>query len=134
MVCSALPRVTNVVRRIGGTTSTGRGGYEIYVDHTEDPGLEGIVLVKKKELRFDLDAVVWGQSEESTGNVQQPKSWDKEDSMRARPVEHLLKPKSDESQRWWSIGRGRKDSKEQKEPRRSKRKHRPPFSHSTMGA
>ena len=149
---------SDVVRRVGGTTSPGRGGYEIYVDHTEDPDLEGIVLVKKKKSRLGLDAVAWGQSEENTDNVLKPrasanalkskasenvlkpkptnaqklKSKDKENSMRARPVEHLLKPKSDESQKWWSIGRGHKDSKEPKEPRRSKCKH--PFLHSTMEA
>lgn len=140
---------SDVVRRIGGTTSAGRDGYEIYVDHTEDPDLEEIVLVKRKKSRLGLDAVAWGSSEENTGNAPKPKastntlkpkssenvlklksstnvpkpkpkSKDKENSTRAKPVEHLLKPKSDDGQKWWSIGRGRKDSKEQKEPCRSK--------------
>jgi hypothetical protein len=137
---------SDVVRRIGGITSAGPGGYEIYVDHTEDPDLEEIVLVKKKKSRLGLDAVAWGASQENTGtlkpktssnalkpkssenvpklkssvNVPKSKSKDKENSIKAKPVEHLLKPKSDESQKWWSIGRGRKDSKEQKEPRLSK--------------
>lgn len=138
---------SDVVRRIGGVTSAGRGGYEIYVDHTEDPDLEEIVLVKRKKSRLGLDAVAWGTSEENTATVLKPKpssnalkskgsenvskpkssvnthkfkSKDKENSIKAKPVEHLLKPKSDESQKWWSIGRGRKDSKELKEPHRSK--------------
>ena len=138
---------SDVVRRIGGITSAGRGGYEIYVDHTEDPDLEEIVLVKRKKSRLGLDAVAWGTGEENTGtalkpkpssnalkskgsqnvpklkpsaNVAKPKSKDKENSVKVKPVEHLLKPKSDETQKWWSIGRGRKDSKDQKEPRRSK--------------
>jgi hypothetical protein len=140
---------SDVVRRIGGTTSAGRGGYEIYVDHTEDPDLEEIVLVKRKKSRLGLDAVTWGSNEENTGNVPKskastntlkpkssenvlkpksssnatkpkPKSKDKENSTRVKPVEHLLKPKADESQKWWSIGRSRKDSKDQKEPSRSK--------------
>lgn len=141
---------SDVVRRIGGVTSAGRGGYEIYVDHTEDPDLEEIVLIKKKKSRLGLDAVAWGTGEENTGtvlnskpsstalktkgsenvpkhksstNVPKSKSKDKENSIKAKPIEHLLKPKSDESQKWWSIGRGRKDSKEQKEPRRSKCKY-----------
>ena len=141
---------SDVVRRIGGITSAGRGGYEIYVDHTEDPDLEEIVLVKKKKSRLGLDAVAWGAGEEDTGtaikpkpssnalkskgsgNVPKPKpstnvpkfkSKDKENSIKAKPVEYLLKPKSDESQKWWSINRGRKDSKEQKEHHRSKCKH-----------
>jgi len=140
---------SDVVRRIGGTTSAGRDGYEIYVDHTEDPDLEEIVLVKKKKSRLGLNAVAWGPGDEDTGdvlkskpsvnalkptasanvlkpkssaNILKSKSKDKENSVRAKPVEHL-KPKADENQKWWSIGRGRKDSKEQKEPRRSKCKH-----------
>jgi len=145
---------SDVVRRIGGTTSAGRDGYEIYVDHTEDPDLEEIVLVKRKKSRLGLDAVAWGPGE-NTGNVLKPKlstnapelkasenalkpksstnilkSKDKENS--ARPVEHLLKPKVDENQKWWSIGRGRKDSKEQKEPRRSKCEYPSAFSHMRM--
>ena len=138
---------SDVVRRIGGTPSAGRDGYEIYVDHTEDPDLEEIVLVKRKKSRLGLDAVAWGPGEGDTGsalkpkasanalkpkasekvlkpkssaNILKPKSKDKENSVRAKPVEHLLKPKVDENQKWWSIGRGRKDSKDQKEPRRSK--------------
>ncbi|KAI1792344.1 hypothetical protein LXA43DRAFT_354749, partial [Ganoderma leucocontextum] len=42
---------------------------------------------------------------------------------KAAPVDNLLKVKGDENQKWWSIGRGRKDSKskdkEQKLPSRS---------------
>ena len=141
---------SDVVRRIGGTPSAGRDGYEIYVDHTEDPDLEEIVLVKRKKSRLGLDAVAWGPGEGETGNALKPKpsanalkpkasenvlkpksstnilkskSKDKENSVKAKPVEHLLKPKADENQKWWSIGRGRKDSKEQKEPRRSKCEH-----------
>jgi serine/arginine repetitive matrix protein 2 len=65
---------SDVVRRIGGTTSAGRDGYEIYVDHTEDPDLEEIVLVKRKKSRLGLDAVAWGPGEENTGNVLKPKA------------------------------------------------------------
>ena len=150
---------SDVVRRIGGTTSAGRDGYEIYVDHAEDPDFEEIVLVKKKKSRRGLDAVAWGPGEENTGNVLKPKpsanalkpkasenahksksstnilkpkSKDKENSVRAKPVENLLKPKADENQKWWSIGRGRKDSKEQKEPRPAKCEHISALSHLRM--
>lgn len=138
---------SDVVRRIGGTTSAGRDGYEIYVDHAGDPDFEEVVLVKKKKSRRGLDAVAWGPGEENTSNalkpkpsvnapkpkasenvlksksstnILKPKSKDKENSVRAKPIENLLKPKADENQKWWSIGRGRKDSKEKKEPRPTK--------------
>lgn len=150
---------SDVVRRIGGTTSAGRDGYEIYVDHTEDPEFEEIVLVKKKKSRLGLNAVAWGPGEEnlanvlkpkpsanalkpkasenalkpkSSANILKPKSKDKENSIKAKPVENLLKPKADENQKWWSISRGRKESKEQKGPRRSKCEYFSAFSHPRM--
>lgn len=134
---------SDIARHTGGTTSAGQGGYEIYVDQTEDPDLEEVVLIKKKKSRLGLDAVTWGPGENMSNvlkpsantlkskasenilkpklsaNIPKPRSKDKENSVRAKPVEHLLKVKSDEGQKWWSIGRGRKDSKEPKESRPS---------------
>ena len=110
---------SDVVRRVGGAPSTGRGGFEIYVDQTEDPDMGEIVVVKKKKSRLGLDGMKWGALGEVT-NVpsaaqEQPKP---------APTDNLLKVKGDENQKWWSIGRGRKDSKskdkEQKPPARSK--------------
>ena len=148
---------SDVVRRIGGTTSAGSGGYEIYVDHTEDPDLEEIVLVKRKKSRLGLGAVAWGPDDGNTGKVLKPqpsanalkpklsentlkpksstnilKPKDKENSVRAKPVEHLLKPKTDENQKWWSISRSSKGPKESKEPRRSKCKYPFTFSYPRM--
>jgi len=141
-------------QHIGRTVSAGRGGCEVRVDRTEDPSLEGIVLVEGKKSRLGLDAVTWGPSEESMGNVLrsgataralgpkasesvfkprsfanvlEPSSKDKESSVRTNPVERLLEPRADESRKWWSIGRGRKDSEEQEGPRRSKCEHPFPF-------
>ena len=96
----------------------GRGQFEIYVDQNDDPELGEIVVVKKKKSRLGLDGMKWGALGEVT-NVpsaaqEQPKP---------APTDNLLKVKGDENQKWWSIGRGRKDSKskdkEQKFPSRS---------------
>ncbi|KAI0692931.1 hypothetical protein C8T65DRAFT_711302 [Cerioporus squamosus] len=103
---------SDVVRRVGGAPSTGRGGFEIYVDQADDPDMGEIVVVKKKKSRLGLDGMKWG----ALG----------EEQLKSAPSENLLKVKSDENQnqKWWSIGRGRKDSKgkdkEQKAPARSK--------------
>ncbi|RPD56493.1 hypothetical protein L226DRAFT_550932 [Lentinus tigrinus ALCF2SS1-7] len=110
---------SDVVRRVGGAPSTGRSGFEIYVDQTEDPDMGEIVVVKKKKSRLGLDGMKWGALGEVTNipsaSQEQPKS---------APADNLLKVKGDENQKWWSIGRGRKDSKgkdkEQKAPARSK--------------
>jgi hypothetical protein len=63
---------SDVVRRIGGTTSAGRDGYEIYVDHAEDPDFEEIVLVKKKKSRLGLDAVAWGPARKTRVTFSNP--------------------------------------------------------------
>ncbi|KAI0354136.1 hypothetical protein OH77DRAFT_1405859 [Trametes cingulata] len=109
---------SDVVRRVGGAPSTGRGGFEIYVDQNDDPELGEIVVVKKKKSRLGLDGMKWGTLGEVTNVPSAPKE------QKAAPADNLLKVKGDESQKWWSIGRGRKDSKgkdkEQKAPARSK--------------
>jgi serine/arginine repetitive matrix protein 2 len=134
---------SDVVRRVGGTASAGRGGYEIYVDHTDDPDLEEVVLVKRKKSRLGLDAVAWGPTDDvanalrsPTENILKPKA--SENVLKPKGSMNLLKPKTkgvenkskgvetlaksaaDEKDKWWSINRGRKDSKGQKDPKRSK--------------
>ena len=75
---------SDVVRRVGGMASAGRSGYKIYVDHTDDPDLEEIVLIKKKKSRLGLDTVAWGPMDEVT-NTSQP------------PPANILKPKASEN-------------------------------------
>ncbi|KAI0064426.1 hypothetical protein BV25DRAFT_322323 [Artomyces pyxidatus] len=91
--------LSDVVRRVGGTASAGRGGFEIYVDPTHDPELGEILMVKKKKSRAALDGLRWGPLGEVT-NVPSGSS------------STLLKPKAEEKEKWWSIGKGRKDSKD----------------------
>ncbi|KAF8996425.1 hypothetical protein BDQ17DRAFT_1364414, partial [Cyathus striatus] len=52
--------LSDVARRVGATGSTARGGFEIYVDPTEDPEMGDIVMVKKKKSRAALDGLAWG--------------------------------------------------------------------------
>ncbi|RDB27260.1 hypothetical protein Hypma_004359 [Hypsizygus marmoreus] len=98
--------LSDVVRRVGGTSLTAsasaRGGFEIYVDPTVDDEIGEIVMVKKKKSRVALDGMRWGALGEVTNvpAVTAPKE-----------VPALLKVKGEEN-KWWSIGRGRKDSKE----------------------
>lgn len=101
--------LSDVVRRLGvneGDYSSGRGGFEIYVDPTVDPDIGDIVMVKKKKSRVALNGMAWGAMGEVT-NIPKTKE------VKENPG--LLKVKSDEEKKWWSIGRGRKDSKEKKE-------------------
>lgn len=100
---------SDVVRRVGAgnTASTGRGGFEIYVDQA-DPEVGEIVMVKKKRSRLGLDGMKWGALGEVTNVANAPP---KEKHSKA-PVENLLKVKGEDNQKWWSIGRGKKESKD----------------------
>jgi len=138
---------SDVVRRIGGAPSAGRDGHEITSTTLKTPnsrklsssrgrshvlvltlfcclgswrGDTGNVLKPKPS----ANALKPKASEnvlkpKSSTNILKPKSKDKETSVRARPIE----PKADENQKLWSISRGRKDSKEQKEPHCRKCEH-----------
>ena len=116
---------SDVVRRVGAgninTASTGRGGFEIYVDQDEDPEIGEIVMVKKKKSRLGLDGMRWGALGEVTNVPAVPPPKEKESKA---PVDNLLKVKGEESQKWWSIGRGRKDSKEKSKENAAKEKER----------
>jgi serine/arginine repetitive matrix protein 2 len=75
-----------------------------------DQDVGEIVIIKKKKPRVGLDGISWGTLGEAT-NV--PKS------MQVKPSQpptkenpQMLKVKADEEGKWWSIGQGRKDSKE----------------------
>ncbi|KAI0339201.1 hypothetical protein BDW22DRAFT_606971 [Trametopsis cervina] len=96
---------SDVLRRVGADTpSNSRGGFEIYVDHDEDADMGSIVVVKKKKSRLGINGMKWGALGEVTNVPSAPKEKPSQ--------ENLLKVKGDENQKWWSIGRGRKDTKE----------------------
>ena len=64
-------------------------------------------MVKKKKSRLALDGMEWG----TLGEVTNVPSATKPKEKRGKK-DSLLRVKVDENQKWWSIGRGRKDSKE----------------------
>ncbi|KAF8425040.1 hypothetical protein L210DRAFT_3489659 [Boletus edulis BED1] len=99
---------SDVVRRVGGASvQNGSNGFEIYVDPANDPDIGEILMVKKRKSRLALDGLQWGTLGEVTNVSSVPKPKEK-----GGKKESLLKMKMDENQKWWSIGRGRKDSKE----------------------
>ncbi|TFK33165.1 hypothetical protein BDQ12DRAFT_448473 [Crucibulum laeve] len=108
--------LSDVVRRVGGGSTAARGGFEIYVDPTEDPELGDIVMVKKKKSRVALDGMKWGALGEVTNIPSAPRE-------EGEKPQQFLKVKADGEGKWWSIGRGRKDSKE-KEKEKEKEKNK----------
>ena len=108
--------LSDVARRIGASPASLRGGFEIYVDPTVDPDIGEIVMVKKQKSRVALNGMSWGALGEVT-NVPEVAN---EQVSKGKPLAiakgkenpALLKVKVEEERKWWSIGRGRKDSKE----------------------
>lgn len=94
--------LSDVVRRVAGDSFSATGGFEIFVDPTVDPDIGEIVMIKKKKSRLALDGMAWGALGEVTNIA---KAVPKE----AAP---LPKVKTEEKEKWWTLGRGRKDSKE----------------------
>ncbi|KAJ3908042.1 hypothetical protein F5879DRAFT_794348 [Lentinula edodes] len=111
--------LSDVVRRVGGgSTSRRAGGFEIYVDPT-DPEIGEIVMVKKKKSRAGLDGLRWGSGGGALGEVTNVPSV-------PQPMTAVTKIKAEEKEKWWTLGRGRKDSKEkEKEKPREKSETRP---------
>ena len=94
--------LSDVVRRVGGDSFSATGGFEIFVDPTDDPDIGEIVMVKKKKSRLALDGMAWGTLEDVTNVPKVP----------PKDAPPLLKVKTEEKEKWWTLGRGRKDSKE----------------------
>lgn len=97
--------LSDLVRRVGGVlaSTSHRGGFEIYVDPAVDDEIGEIVMVKKKS-RAALDGMKWGSGALSeVTNVP---------AVTPKEAPTLLKVKAEEKEKWWSIERGRKDSKE----------------------
>jgi serine/arginine repetitive matrix protein 2 len=106
--------LSDVFRRVGvpSAASASTRGFEIYVDPTDDPEIGEIVLVKKKKSRTALESVRWGPG--ALGEVTNT-------NVNAVPPKDVLKLKGEEKGegKWWTIGRGRKDSKEKEKTAKS---------------
>ncbi|KAK2467490.1 hypothetical protein APHAL10511_000345 [Amanita phalloides] len=89
--------------------------FDYYVDPTNDPDIGEILMVKKKKSRAALDGMQWGPSGEVTNIPAASSCSAKNDKTKcAAQPQHsgLLRVKGEEKDKWWSIGRGRKDSKD----------------------
>ncbi|KAL4261714.1 hypothetical protein AB1N83_006845 [Pleurotus pulmonarius] len=99
--------LSDVLRRVGVShegSSKGKGGFEIYVDPTEDPEFGEIVMVRKKKSRAGLDGVRWGDEgdgalKEKNCNVQKQEGG---------------------KEKWWTIGRGKKEGKDKTQKTKAK--------------
>ncbi|KAI0247397.1 hypothetical protein BJV78DRAFT_1339302 [Lactifluus subvellereus] len=97
--------LSDVVRHVGGCsgpTSVGKSGFEIYVDPAAHSEVKEAHMVKKKKSRAALSGLKWGTLGEVTNTVP-PKD----------PVQ-TVRLKNEDKEKWWSIGRGRKDPKDKR--------------------
>jgi len=96
------------------------GGFEIYIDPADDPEIGEILLFKKKS-RAALNGMSWGTLGEVTNVPLITKPKESKEKGRKKEKEGLLKVKMDENQKWWNLGRGRKDSKEKEKDKEKNR-------------
>lgn len=117
--------LSDVVRRagVGSTVTCTPGSFEVYVEpETEimDEEVGEIVVVRKQKSRAGLNGMVWGERDSKSGVLGQitnvPKTSTKENPALAK----IKQEEKEGSGRWWSIGRGRKDSKEKENQKLSK--------------
>jgi len=97
--------LSDVVRRVGvnaGTASVAKSGLEIYVDPTAQSEVGEVLMVKKKKSRAALSALKWGTLAEVTNSAP------------SKDPTKGVRLKNEDKEKWWSIGRGRKDSKDMK--------------------
>ncbi|KAF8269417.1 hypothetical protein EI94DRAFT_1725227 [Lactarius quietus] len=99
--------LSDVVRRVGGSASTasvGKSGFEIYVEPVPQSqiGVDEVLMVKKKKSRASLSALKWGALGEVTNTVQ------------SKDTTQTVRLKNEDKEKWWTIGRGRKDSKDKR--------------------
>lgn len=107
---------SDLTRRLGVDQNSNRS-FDIYVDPTVDPDVGEIVVVKKKKSRAGLSEVGWGA--EPLGDITNFTKLPTVEN--GKPLTSGGKSKQEEKERWWTIGRGRKDSKE-KEKEKEKNK------------
>lgn len=89
--------------------------FDIYIDPHVDPDIGDILMVKKKKSRAALDGMHWGPLGEVTNVPASSSNVKKENPKEAtQPLQPsaVLKAKGEENSKWWSIGRGRRDSKD----------------------
>ncbi|KAH8109421.1 hypothetical protein DFH11DRAFT_933783 [Phellopilus nigrolimitatus] len=109
--------IGDVAHRVGLPPSSAGRSFDIYVDPADDPDIGEIVVLKKKKSRAGLDGVRWG----TLGDVTNTGKEVVEQTMKEKPGSVPFKAKSEEKEKWWTIGRGRRDSKE-KEKTKEKEK------------
>jgi hypothetical protein len=98
---------------------SGKGAFDIYVDPEMDPDIGEILVIRKRpsKIRGGLGDVGWGVNVDDVPPVPKLVGLDEKTNLNLG-----VKPKGDEKEggkeRWWTIGRGRKDSKEKEETKK----------------
>jgi serine/arginine repetitive matrix protein 2 len=108
---------SDITRRLGLPPAS--RGTEIYVDPSNDPDIGEIVVVRKEKARGRLESIRWALGDKTNSASHSSDEREKSKKVKKKEKENS-KPKGEEKDRWWTIGRGRKDSKESKSKGRPK--------------
>jgi serine/arginine repetitive matrix protein 2 len=101
---------SDITRRLGVHSQVSDGD-DVYIDPSQDPDIGEIVVVKKKKSRAALDGIRWALGDKTNTNMT-GKEENSKKKTKDKVKEDASKTKSDESSKWWTIGRGKKDTKE----------------------
>lgn len=109
--------LSDVKRRVGVSSSSTSRSFDIYVDPTDDPDIGEVVFVQKKKSRAALDNIFKGALGDVTNTNEEkvkpePKVEKIEKTSKSVSGTLKVKEKREEKEKWWTIGRSRKDSKE----------------------
>lgn len=121
--------LSDVLRRVGQGSGSISRQFDIYVDPMDDSDIGELVVIKKKKSRVALDGMSWGPLGEVTNiphtsndqptinyDLLKEKEGEKKNSvmkmLKANASTDALRVKGDDKDKWWSMGRMRRDSKE----------------------
>lgn len=121
--------LSDVARRVGISSSSSSRSFDIYVDPTDDPDIGEVVFVQKKKSRAGLDGIFKGALGDVTNTNEdkgknETKTEKSEKSSKPTSGTLKVKEKRDEKEKWWTIGRSRRDSKEKAKEKANEEKEK----------
>lgn len=107
--------LSDVARRVGVSPSSAGRSFDIYVDPADDPDIGEIVVLKKKKSRGGLNELRWAALEDVANAAEETEVAEVKTIMKKPdPLTTMPSAKSDEKDKWWTLGRRRRDSKDLK--------------------
>ncbi len=121
--------LSDVKRRVGVSPSSSSRSFDIYIDPTDDPDIGEVVFVQKKKSRAGLDGIFKGALGDVTNTNEEKgkaelKAEKPEKTSKSNSGTLKVKEKREEKEKWWTLGRSRRDSKGKAKEKASEEKEK----------